>query len=192
MWPTRDENEHRRRRFWCSATLLFACLYILLALAKIVGGILLVTSVFYSPNHLMYLIIAIINFSAGCIILASGIICVISTLQPIDRQLNGVNLGFSIVSLLSACVHDAAESIATMPNFNCQRLFHCKRKIVEKRFVYPMLAFSVILLVLSISNIFLSSKKCCCSGSTGVEEELEYMISMDTTAYSINEDENQS
>lgn len=182
---------NRCRRFCCSVTFLLAWLYILFALAKIVCGVLIVTRVYFS-QYISYSIIVIINFSFGCLILASGIIWVISTLQPVNRHLNGVNLGFSIFSLLSISFCIAVESIIAIAIRNCQSPNDCKRKIIHRRFCYSLLTFSGILLFLSIGNVILSSMKCCCSGSTGVAEESGHVISMDTTAYSINEDENQS
>ena len=171
MGETTGQNTFTLQRLWLIATVLFGCLQVLLAMGKVTAAVLIITRVIHFPDGISYGISSIINLVAASIMLPSGVIWVTSCCRSDNRALNGVNLGFSILSFMFACLCVAMDSLLTMSLSNCSSPYTCRMKVEERKFCYTMLTFSVMLAVLSIGNISLSSKRCCCSRPRGEIQE---------------------
>ena len=184
MSQTNGQNNYKCQRGCCTSIILFGFLHILLALSKIAGGIVIITRAFAVSDYITFGINAIINLSAGGFILISGIIWVSFWFLPHNRPLNGVNLGFAIVSLLFSLICVIMDSLLVWLISDCKNPYSCSKKVKELKYGYPMLVFSVMLVALSIGNVILSGKRCCCSQSTDVLQESTYIMSAGATSSS--------
>ena len=163
MRTTATQNSSKLRKYFCHTTSLFGFLHILLAFSKIIGGILIFTKTVKVGRDVGFFISALVELITASVMLASGIIWVISCGYPTNRPLNGVNLGFSIASFMA--VASCLPIERAMLNTNCDGFdYYCKPILAKRRKYYiTMIVTSVFLVILSLANLVISSKKCCCS-----------------------------
>ena len=171
---TNARHYSKLRSLCCRTTILLGVLHAVLALSRVIGGIILINRAVPFRVDIFYSIVAIIFLPAGGLMLASAFIWISSCIYPHNRPLNGVNLGFSIVSFLASCVCFAMDAIGVSIIAPCTytRKDSCVNYVEQAKFCYPMFAFSLMLVILSIGNTVRSSREACCPRPTHVLEEV--------------------